>query len=101
MSDNGLVTVHQEAAFNIEYEQYGPVKVMHSQVARWTPTVARRYRQTAQRVFEELREPLFIAVFLPWLEDRTHQHFIRWLGFVPCQRGEYRGNPCIYYVKVK
>lgn len=95
-----LVPLVERPEYRITYHQYGPIKVIHVDVHKWTPRVARQFKVDVEEAFESLSEPAFVAYFINGPQGQTFLKFIRRYGFVPFQRGEYLGQPCIYFAKV-
>jgi hypothetical protein len=93
--------VWSDPDFYLDYEQYGPIKVFHSEVSRWTHNTARRYLRAVNQTFKALQEPVFVAFYTDGQHGPRFDRFLRWLGFKPFAEGEYDGAPCIFYAKVK
>jgi hypothetical protein len=100
--DRPLTTLHDEEAFRIYYDQWGPLKVFHYELkVQWTPAVGRRFKRAVQRVFDGLGEPAFVAFFHNGQHGQFQDKLYRWLGFYPYAPGEYDGAPCTFYLKVR
>jgi len=95
-----FTSVYEDDDFEISYDQFGPIKVMHSNVKRWTPSVAKRYKTVSDDIFKQLNEPLFVAAYEKQ-HSPTFYRFLRWLHFTPFGRGEYDNARCTFYCKLR
>jgi hypothetical protein len=95
-----LITEHEDDEFCIYYEQYGPIRVFHSDVYKWSPSVAKRYRAAIDAIFKRQNQPVFAVRYLNDQHSDTFPHFLSWAGFKPIAFGEYDDTPCQFYVKV-